>query len=392
MYHLLRKIIYQINKKIFLKSLLKKLYPYLTGFFLILFFKNNQIKIHIPSSNVTDDSDDELISRIFQFYKKMKSDQSKVNNIYNPSSMWQKFIDEKFIILNNSINDNNICNFKFFLQNFGNNKCYLGIENQDFIKRYSDNIFLKKFLTYEILGGQHKLWNYFNNHQVDISEINMPKFGNQNGATIKGNFFVLGSFFNHIYADIIINFFDSKKKNILVDLGGGYGKLAYYILKKINPTFIDFDIPETLVLAAYYLSKSFPNKKKFFYGETTFKSMTAGKFDMLFLPCWEIEKLENDQVYFTINKNSLGEMRSESAKNYLDHISRISKYFFSINHEKFRNIFHNNNFSLINKEYNKLGKFKQLMRYPDLGHLTYENNKINLESDIFFYLYEKKIN
>ena len=386
----LKKITYLIGRKIFLKSLIKKIYPYFKGFFLILLCKKNQIKIHVPASNISEPSDKELISRLFEFYKKMKLDQTKVNNYYNPSSMWQKFIDKEFSILNDSIKNNNINSFKFFLENFGNNKSYLGIENQDLIKKYNNKLLLKKFLSYEMLGGQHKLWNYFNNNSVNISEINMPKFGNQNGATINDNFFVLGSFFNHIYADIIANYFDPKKKEILVDLGGGYGKLAYYVLKKRNIVFIDFDIPETLVLAAYYLSKCFPEKKNFFYGESIFSSQSVYKFDMFFLPSWEIEKLEENQIQFTINKNSLGEMKPESAKNYLNHIFRISKYFFSMNHETFRNKFDDGTFSLINKEFHANGKFKQLIRYPDLSHLTYENNKLNLESDIFFYIYEKK--
>ena len=46
--------------------------------------------------------------------------------------------------------------------------------------------------------------------------------------------------------------------------------------------------------------------------------------------------------------------------------------------------------SLINKEYNLDGKFKELIRYPDLGHLTYENNKIDFDTNTFFYIYEKK--
>ena len=81
-------------------------------------------------------------------------------------------------------------------------------------------------------------------------------------------------------------------------------------------------------------------------------------------------------------------MNPETAKNYIDHIHRTSNFFFSMNHESIRNKFSDNKESLINSEYNN-GKFKQLIRYPDLSHLIYENNMINFESDIFFYLYEK---
>jgi len=137
------------------------------------------------------------------------------------------------------------------------------------------------------------------------------------------------------------------------------------------------------------LSKSFPEKRIFYYGQQKFEEKLLKEYDLFLLPSWEIEKIKDDSIELTINKNSLGEMEPETAYNYIDQISRISKYFFSINHETFRNKFDNNKFSLINSEYNKKGKFKELLRYPDIGHLTYENNKIDLDSDIFFYIFKK---
>ena len=58
----------------------------------------------------------------------------------------------------------------------------------------------------------------------------MPKYGNQIGALIENKFVVIGSFSNSIYSDILLNYLDEK--NTLMELGGGYGKFAYYILKK----------------------------------------------------------------------------------------------------------------------------------------------------------------
>ena len=61
-----------------------------------------------------------------------------------------------------------------------------------------------------------------------------------------------------------------------------------------------------------------------------------------------------------------------------------------MNHEYFRNSFEDGKQSLINEEYNKDGKFKELIRYPDLGHLVYENKKLDFDSNIFFYIFEKQ--
>jgi len=61
-----------------------------------------------------------------------------------------------------------------------------------------------------------------------------------------------------------------------------------------------------------------------------------------------------------------------------------------MNHEYTRNKFNNEKKSLLNSEYDIEGKFKELIRYPDLSHMIYENNKVDYDSDIFFYIYEKK--
>ena len=389
MINIKEKLLKLINEKRLFRTIIKKLYPYLKGFLIFVSLKKNKFLIISPEKNEFNEEDVDLSKRIFEFYKKMKLEQKNVNSLYKPSALWQNHIDNDFKYLKECYENNNLNGFSFFLQNFGNWKNYLGIESQHLIKKYNSNIFLKKFLSNEIFHGQKELWKFFNKNS-NLKEVNMPRFGNQNGALLDKNFFVIGSFFNHIYADILGKYLANNKRNFVVDIGGGYGKLAYYLLKKQNNcSFIDFDIPEVLILAAYYLSKSFPEKKVFLYGQENFDSNIMSNYDLIFLPGWEIEKLNENSIDLTINKNSLGEMNPETAGNFLKYIYKTSKYFFSLNHEYLRNNFDENTFSLINKEFNVDNKFKELIRYPDLSHLIYENNKIDLESDAFFYIYEK---
>tara|TARA_B100001175_G_scaffold281939_1_gene260663 strand:+ start:1024 stop:2202 length:1179 start_codon:yes stop_codon:yes gene_type:complete len=386
------KIKVSIIEKRFLKTIIKKIYPYLKGLLFTLLIKENKFKIISPKKNIIDKSDIELAKRIFDSYKAMKSYQKNVHRFYKPSSMWQKHIDSDFAFMKKSLEENNIDNFLFFLQNFGNWDTCLGIEHQLLIKNYSKNPLLKKFLSNELFQGQREVWSYYNQKKREFSNLNFPRIGNQNGAEVENNFLVYGSFFSSIHADIIDKYLKNDNHNIIADLGGGYGKLAYYVLKNQNKfTYIDFDIPETLVLASYFITKSFPNKKPFIFGEEEFKNDFIKNYDLIFLPNWEIEKIKPNSFDIFMNKNSLGEMEPDSAHNYINHIHRTSKYFFSINHEFLRNKFDNGQSSLLNKEYNINNQFKELIRYPDLGHLIYENNQtINLDSDIFFYIFEKK--
>ena len=385
------KIKKALIEKRFLSTVLKKLYPYFKGFFLLFLIKNKRCKLFVPKNNITESQDPELIKRIFDLYKIMKKNQPSQKDFYKPSSLWQNHIDKDFYLLKESFTENDINKFTNFIQNFGNRN-YLGVETQDLIQKYSKNILLKNFMELEMFGGQLRFWEYFNQNKENISSLNFPRYGNQNGAYIKNTFVVMGSFFADIYAKIIKKYLNEINQNIIADLGSGYGYFDYYILKNLNEktSLICFDIPETLTLSAYFLSKSFPQKKIFLYGENELTQKNIKNYNLIFMPCWEIEKMEENSIDMMVNKNSLGEIDPDCARNYLNLIHKTSKYFFSMNHEFFRNKFSDGKLSLINEEYNQNGKFKELIRYPDLDHLTYLNNKIDLDMDAFFYLYEKK--
>ena len=389
--NIIDKIILAIKEKRFFKSVGKKIYLYLkslTLFFLIKKFEDKIILV-TPKNNILDTEVDlELGKNLFEFYKKMKSDQQNINKIFKPSLLWSNHIKRDFILLNESMKKNELNKFLFFLQNFGNQKYDLGIFDH-FSRFYSKNFFLKRFLRDELYRGQINYWKYFNKKK-NFKDLNLPKFGNLHGALIEDNFITFGAPWSQIYAEIIKNYFEGEKRNTIAELGAGYGNLSYYYLKnEDNCCLIDLDLPEVLVLAAYYLIKSFPEKKYFLYGQKSFSKDLVSKYDLIFLPNWEIDKIQDDSIDIFINKNSLGEIDPDSAKNYISNIHRTSKYFFSMNHEFMRNEFENGKYSLINKEYNVDNKFKILIRYPDLSHLVYENNKIDFDQDIYFYIYKK---
>ena len=141
---LFAKINNVVKEKRLVKTILKKLFPYIKGFFLIFLNRNNTIKIFTPKERVVDKSDLPLAEKILNSYKSMKLDQKL--DLYKPSSLWQQHLDNDFKFMNEAVKKDDLEKFLYFLQNFGDWNNYLGIENQNLIKRYSKNIFLKKYL------------------------------------------------------------------------------------------------------------------------------------------------------------------------------------------------------------------------------------------------------
>ena len=380
---------------IFLNKISNYLNAHIIGLTNIIFYqeKNYDIKIKKPIFTKTRTQDNDLFIRLFDFYKKMKENENDISEVIKPSSLWKSHINNDYKYLLNAYKNDNLNDFSFFLSNFGNWDNYLGIEHNILLKRYSKNFLLRNFISNEIFLKHLKIWKDFGYTSEDLSKISTPEFGNQLGAYINGNFVTIGSFFNQVIAKLLHEHIKVHDKPIICDLGGGYGKLGYFLIKNIKKScFIDFDIPEVLVLAAFYLMKTFPNKKTLLYGEKKFDEEDLSNFELIFMPASEIDKLKENSVNLFVNKNSLGEMRSETAKYYIEKINFCSKIFFHMNHNRIRNNFAGNEKSLISSEYPiNYAKFDLIFDYPDLSHFIY-TGRYNSENDIFMKLFKIKSN
>ncbi len=376
-----------------IKKIFVHINAYLIGIVKLLFKEKNIVEIIIKDPKKTESSSSQraFYQRLFNFYKNMKKNEINNPEIIEPSTLWKNHINKDYKFLIDSFRENNQENFSFFLNNFGNWHNYLGIEHNTLIKRYSKNFILKSYLKNEIFLKHYKIWKDFGYGRADLREISTPEFGNQLGAYMDGNFVTIGSFFNQIISKILYEHIKHKSRPVICDLGGGYGKLGNFLIKNFKKScFIDFDIPEVLVLAAYYLMSAFPDKKTLLFGEKEFKKKDIEIFDLIFMPSVEITKMEENSVDLFVNKNSLGEMRSDTAKFYIEKINHCSKIFFHMNHNRIRNTFDNNNKSLISSEYPvNMKKFDLVFDYPDLSHFIY-TGRYDVNNDIFMKLFKIK--
>ncbi len=151
--------------------------------------------------------------------------------------------------------------------------------------------------------------------------------------------------------------------------------------------FIDFDLPEVVSVAAYFLAKSYPEKRVLLYGENDYGPDTHGRYDLIFMPSYEIAKVGTSTVDLFANASSLGEMTRDAARNYVERIVDGTDYFLHINHDRLANVFEGGERALLAHEYPVPGdKFDLLFRYPELFQLT-SGGFVDLRSDSFIYLY-----
>ncbi len=389
-----KKILNAYHQRRLFKAVYMRIRPYLRGLRYILYNPASRlISLHVPDyvKSNNDKRELEIIERIFCSYKKMKEDQKNVSKCYTPSSLWQAQLVEAYSYLISSLKENDINKFHFFLSNFGTWKKYHGVESTTLLRNNANSFIRSRYLKNDIFFNQLKIWKWFYNNRKHISNLNYPIFGNQSGAFIDGVFVGVGSFFNEIYGSILSELINNNEHPVIAELGAGYGKLAYFTVRNIdNFTYIDFDLPETLSLAAYYLMKVYPDKKVLLYGEKDYSPNLHKKYNLIFMPSYEIYKIGSSTVDLFINKNGLGEMTRNAVNNYIAHIAEATRYFFHMNHDIYPNVYSNNDRGLLGYEYPiPKDKFNLLFRYPDMGHIFYRGF-LDLHSDIFIYLYERK--
>lgn len=131
--------------------------------------------------------------------------------------------------------------------------------------------------------------------------------------------------------DEVFNPFKNKKITIL-EIGGGYGRNAY-VLKNLYQTarYICVDIPPALLIAQWYLTKVFPNKKIFKFQDFTSYKEVKNKIenaDFSFLLPAQIELLPAKSIDLFININSFHEMFPAQIKAYFKQIDRLTKGIF----------------------------------------------------------------
>ncbi len=173
----------------------------------------------------------------------------------------------------------------------------------------------------------------------------------------------------------------SKEKNIILEIGGGYGGLARMICNNKNCTYILIDLPETNLISSYYLTSHFPNKKFLLYEEyKNNKEIRLENYDFVILPPWSLTK--NIKFDFCINLRSMMEMNTDSINEYFKYIQdnlvdggyflNVNRYFTDGNDYNFYfyNFPYNKNWNVIKSETSWLQK--------DLHFLLTRKSKVAL--------------
>jgi hypothetical protein len=328
----------------------------------------------------------DIFQRVSNSYNKAKISQNNAHDVYQVGNEWvpiyKKYMSEIMIALSEEDNDA----LEGIYNNFLREKCSTGLAGIGGYERMTRNYFsghisVKNARIYmKDVVHRFNIWKNEIGSASDIDSLKGPLLGNPYGHYVNGIFIEASSHYNHYYATKIRLLQQNSSHNKVLELGGGYGNMAYYLMRDSdNLTYLDFDLPENFALTAFYLLSAFPNKKIALYGEIDLEKDNLEPYDAILMPNFEIEKMGNDSVELVFNSYSLAEMSHEAINNYINIINRISKkYIFHLNHTKYSSM-SADDFPIDDN------KFKLVHRVSAKWNMA-----INFAMDEFEFLYQSK--
>ncbi len=232
---------------------------------------------------------------------------------------------------------------KLNLINFRNDtKLYQELFNDQFNYINQHESYTKSYLkSIDLILEYHRL-----SAKVDktiLASISESRAGNNLCAQYRGKRVSHKNLFHAVVVNDIIKTisFIPMKKSVILDIGSGYGALAYMLYHYTpNSCYILLDLPETLVLTSYFIKYNFP-KLKIALLEDIIDNLNdfdriIKEYDFIIIPPSILTFVKDESVDLVINSASMGFMQKEYIDFYLTQIDRTLKvggHFYSLNKE-----------------------------------------------------------
>jgi hypothetical protein len=159
------------------------------------------------------------------------------------------------------------------------------------------------------------------------SDLAGPGIANPFGVLVEGTLVEAGAEYRHYCAHKVATLLDSGPATV-AEIGGGFGGMAYYLLRdRPGVRYIDFDVPESLAVTAWYLGTAFPRLSVLLFGEAALGPEAIERADVVLMPLGELPAMREECVDVTYSSHALSDIAPGAAGAYrrdIVHMTRSS--------------------------------------------------------------------
>jgi hypothetical protein len=167
-------------------------------------------------------------------------------------------------------------------------------------------------------------WKQETGGRFNLGDLAIPSIGNPFGVCFEGTLLSARADFQHSCSVRLAGLLGSQPSSIM-EIGGGFGGMAYYLLRdRPEIKYFDFDLPESIALATYFLMKAFPDKNFLLFGERPMTEETIADADIVLMPLSEMKRLQNASIDVTYSSHAMTDIEPGELVSYLETIHRVT--------------------------------------------------------------------
>jgi hypothetical protein len=273
--------------------------------------------------------DTELLERICTAYIKAVAQQESAADIYKATEWWEQVRRGSLARVRHALLNRDIGALQTMYRNFYRDSCSTGLlgvpygMSTSYFGGQIKDIHRHFYLSHVLYRLDY--WSAQTDNQFALSDLAGPQLGNPFGVQLGDTLVPVGAEYAH-YCSHRINLLLRSKESTVAEIGGGFGSMAYYLLRD-HPglTYLNFDVPESLALSSYYLMKAFPQLKFFLYGEHELTQETIAASDVILMPLFELDSLPAKSVDVCFSSHAMSDLSSEAMDVYMDNIDRFTR-------------------------------------------------------------------
>lgn len=325
-----------------------------------------------------DSKQDEIVSRLIEYYFYMKSESARVNA---PAikGIWSNFSKE-FTDFESALKSRNpetvsdallnVCKTSL-VSGFASYHSYISISQDRRARFFEAYMTVDRILSLaESLGAAfphspyQARWGY---HDLELDKVmdslvarsKIPMAppragGGAFGIRTEGGILSISDILALYISNRMESILDRLPQKSVCEIGGGTGTLAFYLSKTCADSITIADLPIVSIIQGYYLMKSVGADHVHLSGET--KNNQRIKI----IPFWELDSLPEKSVSLFVNVDSFPEIDGDIAEHYMEVIKHKSiNGLYSINQEA-----QVNKQGVVQNLTEKAGGFQRVARFP----------------------------
>jgi hypothetical protein len=269
------------------------------------------------------EDDTTLLKRICNAYSKAVERQSAASETFQPSRWWRLVEGGNLGPVKRALAAHDLDSLRLMYRNFFRDPCGAGLVGLPGIAHG-----FSRYKELFLIDALHRtdLWHHRTAGRFPLADLETPDIGNPLGVVIGNTLVRTGCEDQHFYARKIIELKGSAETPAVAEIGGGFGGMAYFLLRdRPGLTYLDFDVPESIALASWYLLKAFPGLKATLYGEAPLNAETMNTSDIILMPGFLLPQMPDRSVDVSFNSHVLSDMSAASIHEYLAEIVRATR-------------------------------------------------------------------